>query len=182
MKTCIVIPAFNEVYSNKNFLDFKDKPDNKIASNINILGYTEKRQHVIESKRGWIIDDTYNSNPVSFVSAVDTLRNFNCPGKKIIVCADMLELGGQSKKLHQQMGQYAARNLIDVVVSFGKSSRDISETARRYGGGIQTFHFNSLTKMHRKLKRIICDKDAVLVKGSRGMRMERTVEYLKEAL
>ncbi|MCR4337948.1 MAG: UDP-N-acetylmuramoyl-tripeptide--D-alanyl-D-alanine ligase, partial [Candidatus Omnitrophica bacterium] len=140
------------------------------------------RQEVHRFSHCWVIDDSYNANPVSFRSAVNVLDQFPSKGKRILVCADMLELGRQSKRLHQAMGEEISRAKIDVIFAYGKFSEDIVKTIRKKKTSQRTFYYRQMGALHRRLLELCHPEDVILVKGSRGMRMEKTVEFLKEKL
>ena len=137
------------------------------------------RQQMINAGRVRIINDSYNANPLSFESAIEVLNDFDAKGKKIIVCADMLELGSQSNKLHMRIGQKASRSDADAVLSFGNRSRAITQEISKKNPKMASQNFRSRKKLHDLLKRLVLPDDVVLVKGSRSMQMERTVEFLK---
>ena len=125
-----------------------------------------------------IIDDTYNSNPVSFKSAIETLNSLELKGRKILVCADMLELGGRARSLHEDMGKLVAKSKVHLVLTMGPYARFLKDTIGRMHGRIQSYHCGSLEEIHRRLKNFCRPGDVLLVKGSRAMKMERTVAFL----
>ena len=119
-----------------------------------------------------VLNDTYNANPDSMKAGIDVLAQIPA-GKKILVAADMGELGKQSQQLHQQIGDYAAAKQIDVFLSLGSL---MTLGARAFGeNGYNTLRINELIdRLSFEL-----EKDCViLVKGSRSMRMERVVDAL----
>ncbi len=127
-----------------------------------------------------VIDDTYNANPLSFKNAIDVLAGFNCRGRKVLVCADMLELGGEAKDLHFSLGGYIAASGIDMLISIGRLGRILSAGARKSGmdkGAI--FHFPTTEVAAREVIKFIKPNDIILVKGSRMMKTEKIVESLK---
>lgn len=142
------------------------------------FNFPKGRQAVHRNSRFTVIDDTYNANPVSVRSALKTLGSFNGNGKKIFVCADMLELGFRSRELHSQIGKSIGKSPVDAVFTIGQCARLISQTAKRVNKSLTADHFDTLEGMHHRLKEYCQRGDIVLVKGSRGMRMERTVEFL----
>ncbi len=151
---------------------------NDINYALSRFQFREARQEIIKSGRFWLIDDTYNANPLSLKSAVTTLNNLHIRGKRIIVCADMLELGSRSKALHQLAGRMIANSAANAVFTVGKHARYITESLNR-SNSIKAVHCDDLNEVHRQLKSYCTPGDAVLVKGSRGMNMERTVVYFK---
>ncbi len=158
-------------------ISFKD-----IGKALRRFQFPKGRQMIHKVDGFWVIDDTYNANPISFKSAVMTLSRMKTEGRRILVCADMLELGRQSEELHRQVGQLVGASPVDLVLSIGKFSKFISQEARSCHNRVAAYHFNSLLKLHKYLKDYCRSGDVILIKGSRGMHMERTVDFLLEKL
>jgi len=121
-----------------------------------------------------IIDDTYNANLESTIAAIDYLNAFSGNGQKIFVFGDMLELGDSSIEQHKTIGEKCNDSEISVVLTVGK------ETIATDGALLIDFHrhFNHKDDLLESLNEIIEEGDKVLVKGSRGMKMETIVEAL----
>lgn len=120
-----------------------------------------------------IIDDTYNSNPDSMKSSIDVLCEIAGDNRKIVVSADMLELGEQSRDLHLEIGQYMNDKDIDVLITCGEESKYTCD-----GFDKEKYHFDNHEELNEKLKSVLRPNDFLLVKGSRGMHMEDVVNYL----
>lgn len=129
----------------------------------------------------WIINDSYNANPVSFRSAIQTLDAFQARGKKILICADMLELGNHSMRLHEEIGKAIAKTHIDYVMAIGEFSKYIVRQLKNKNR-IHAFHYSNIENIYKGLKTICTPEDVVLIKGSRGMHMERIVEFFNKHL
>jgi len=155
---------------------------NNISTSIQKFRLTNARQEIFKVGRFVILNDTYNANPLSFKSAVETLSQLPVKGKRIVVCADMLELGGRSASLHKKLGRYMADSDIDFVVSMGKEARFVTEAFKNHKNLTQAVHCDTRGGVHERLKRICQPGDAILIKGSRSMRMEKTVAYLVKHL
>jgi len=125
-----------------------------------------------------ILDDTYNSNPLSMECAIDTLARYDTRGKKILVSGDMLELGKKAKTLHESIGRILARSPIDILITHGRLSMFMNREARRKGMDM-LYHARSQAEAANLLRKIAKPKDVVLVKGSRGMQMEKVIEKFK---
>jgi len=151
---------------------------NEMNAALTQCQFREARQEIVKNGRFWFINDTYNANPLSLKSAINTLSNLKVKGKKIVVCADMLELGSRSEALHRSAGRMIARSATDAVFTIGKHARYITQSLNR-SNGIRAVHCDSLSEVHRRLKSFCAPGDAILIKGSRGMKMERTVMFLK---
>ncbi len=126
-----------------------------------------------------VIDDTYNANPVSFRSAVRTLQDLDSKGRKILLCADMLELGEKSRDLHREVGGLVASAEFDFVFSIGRLAQLITQEVRKKKVS-RAFHFSTIERLTKELKDILRPGDTILVKGSRGMHLEKIVDFLKK--
>ena len=121
-----------------------------------------------------VIDDTYNANLESTIAAIDYLNAFSGNGQRIFVFGDMLELGDSSIEQHKTIGEKCNDSKIDAVLTFGK------ETIATDGALLIDYHrhYNHKEDLLKTLSEIAKDGDKVLVKGSRGMKMETIVEML----
>ena len=126
-----------------------------------------------------IIDDTFNSNPASATSALETLGKLDVK-RKIAVLGDMLELGEYCERGHSEIGKLVPKSA-DLLFTYGKRSKIISKQAEKSGMKKDNiFHFDDLDDLIKLLKNKIKSDDVILVKGSRAMRMERVVaEFIK---
>lgn len=138
---------------------------------------TDKRLHIVRSEGITVIDDTYNASPDSMRAALDVLADVDAD-RRIAILGDMFELGPEEEVLHRLVGEYASQKGIDVVLSVGKNARYISDAAGETG--TRHMHFDSRELLQDVLDQWIREGDAVLVKGSRGMRMEAIAAYLAE--
>ena len=107
---------------------------------------------------------------------------FPAEGKRILICADMRELGWRSKELHQKVGECVAASKVDVLMTLGDQARWILEKAHQKNRRLVAVHFNELEALKNYLS-VLCGKgDVVLVKGSRRMSMENVVDFLVNKL
>lgn len=128
------------------------------------------------SRRGGIdvLDDTYNANPDSMALAIEMLAAR--PGRRIAVLGDMLELGPEAAALHAQVGKQVAAARVEVFLGFGPAMAHAVEAAR--AAGVHATHYASADALVAAVQALVQPGDAVLVKGSRGSRMERVVQAL----
>ena len=127
-----------------------------------------------------VIDDAYNSNPLSMKSAIEALAEYPAKGRWI-VSADMLELGQEEEELHKVIGEAIARSGFSGLITFGRLSRHTSLRALECGmDKNRVWHCSDRAKIVDILKKSMGKGDAVLVKGSRAMKMEEVIENLKE--
>jgi UDP-N-acetylmuramoyl-tripeptide--D-alanyl-D-alanine ligase len=139
---------------------------------------TNKRMQVQRYGKITILNDTYNANPDSTTAALATLHQFKTAGKKIAILSDMLELGSEAEKMHGQIGKRISDYEINVLLTYGPLSKILHDDAK-----VPTkAHFDSKDLLSEYILSIIADGDIVLVKGSRGMKMEDVVLYLGERL
>lgn len=127
-----------------------------------------------------LIDDTYNSSPIAALSALETLSDIKCTGRRIAILGDMMELGEYSSEEHEKLGRAAAAHA-DMLVAVGIRMQTAATAARE--AGMHAAHVHVVadsTAAADLLKTIIGAGDIVLCKGSQSMRMERTVEALLE--
>lgn len=137
---------------------------------------TGSRLKLIDGKSVRIIDDTYNASPDSMKSAVRVLAVSKCNGKKVAVLGDMLELGDESERQHFGVGVFAANQDVDILVAVGENAAGISKGAS--GGKLEALYFENKDDFIKEMGNIIDSGDLILVKGSRGMKMEQIVEEL----
>ena len=147
-----------------------------LGNNINNFALklnSNKIKNVRQIKSKWLkgstlIDDTYNANPDSSKKSIDLLSKYK--KNTILVIGDMLELGKYKKKLHKEVGEYAKANGINIVLGFGELTK---ETTKAFGK--KGIFFDNEESLKSYLINNITSKDVILIKGSRGMKMERFI-------
>ena len=120
-------------------------------------------------KGSTLIDDSYNANPDSTKKSIDLLSNYN--KKTVLLLGDMLELGRYKNKLHKEVGEYAKSKGISKLIAFGNLTRHSID-----GFGKNGIFFSDETKLKNYLRKNITSKNVILIKGSRGMKMERFID------
>ncbi|MCJ7716398.1 MAG: UDP-N-acetylmuramoyl-tripeptide--D-alanyl-D-alanine ligase [Anaerolineales bacterium] len=124
-----------------------------------------------------ILDDTYNASPKSMLADLNLLEEME--GRKVAVLGDMLELGRSETQGHRKVGIRVAE-VADVLVTVGQLAETIAEAAR--DSGFRKDNIYSFTESSEAivfLKKYLSENDVVLVKGSRGMRMDKIVASLE---
>ncbi len=141
-------------------------------------GHTQLRLVAVRSSIGaLLLDDTYNASPESMLAALNLLDELD--GRKIAVLGDMLELGPYEKQGHEMVGLRAAR-VADVLLTLGPRAHMIAEAARRAGMQKARIHeFEDMNPIVDWLNNNLAADDAALIKGSRGLRMDRIVANLE---
>jgi UDP-N-acetylmuramoyl-tripeptide--D-alanyl-D-alanine ligase len=127
-----------------------------------------------------VINDCYNSNPDAVRAMLDVLRDI--PARRhIAVLGEMLELGRWAEPLHRDVGSYAVRCGIDVLVGIRGVARSLIEAATEAGlAKNAAYFFEDPTQAGDRLRSIVQPGDAILFKGSRGTRVEKALEKLFE--
>jgi UDP-N-acetylmuramoyl-tripeptide--D-alanyl-D-alanine ligase len=136
---------------------------------------TEKRGRVLELRGARLIDDTYNSNPKALVSMVEALRQTSAT-RRLVVAGEMLELGPDGPALHRAVGEQMTG--IDVVIGVRGLALEIVEGARSVGVPVE--FVESPGEAAVWLEQNLRKGDVVLLKGSRGVHLERAIEALQE--
>lgn len=127
-----------------------------------------------------VINDTYNANPLAVMASLQVLESVK-KDRSIAVLGDMLELGAVAVESHRDVGVFACRLGVDLLVTVGKLAKEIALGAREAGmKEKQVFSVLQNDQAVSILQNIIHPKDAILIKGSRGMQMETIVQSLLE--
>ena len=160
-------------------------PRHDIVQALESFEFLQGRGQIVRLGRGWLINDTYNANPVSMRSALQTLQAIETKGRRIFVAADMLELGNQSRALHQAMGRAIGATGpstggagVDILITVGHLARLMGPAARRLNKKMQVFACRNVESAQKCLAKVFHNGDAVLIKGSRRMHMEQVAEFL----
>lgn len=137
------------------------------------------RGRLLEGKHGSVLlDDSYNASPAAVVSALETLGDFPYTKRRIACLGDMLELGRYSVAEHERIGELAAKQC-DLLLAVGIRSRAIAAKARASGMSEgQVLTFDDARAAAEALEAVVAQGDAILIKGSQSVRMERIAEAL----
>ena len=152
----------------------------QIAEGLESFVNTGPRQKILQKDGVTIISDCYNASPDSMRAALEVLRDAKCPGRKIAALGDMLELGEHAPRAHFEVGKCASE-CADMVCAAGEWARITLDGAK--AGGVQAEnarYYQTVPAMAQALQQELADGDILLVKGSRGMRMEQIVELLTD--
>lgn len=137
---------------------------------------TGLRNELVEIKKCTILDDSYKSNPISTLAALDTFEVFNSP-KKIVVLGDMVGLGEDEVKFHYEIGEKLSNYTVDELVVYGSLAKNIAKGAQGIVKSIKMFDDKSL--MIEYLSKYLDEDCMMLVKASRMMELDEVVEKLK---
>jgi UDP-N-acetylmuramoyl-tripeptide--D-alanyl-D-alanine ligase len=139
------------------------------------LSPADKRGQVVRIGNITLINDCYNSNPKALAAMVDALAEM--PAKRrIVVAGEMLELGPQGEEMHRESGEYIAGRKIDILIGVRGLARPMVEAAKESGMAAQ--FVETPEEAGEWLLREVSDGDAVLLKASRGVKLEKAMEKL----
>jgi UDP-N-acetylmuramoyl-tripeptide--D-alanyl-D-alanine ligase len=157
--------------------------DREIVAGFRAVRPVGRRLRLVRLASGlYLIDDCYNANPASMSAALATLGQLAAasPGSRpVAVLGDMLELGPVENEAHRALGAEAARRGVALLATFGPRSRETAAAAR--AGGIPEsaiFHTEKMEALTTWARQQLTGHDTLLVKASRGMKLERLVEAL----
>ena len=141
-------------------------------------GHTQLRLAAVRSQTGaLLLDDTYNASPESMLAALNLLDELE--GRKVAVLGDMLELGPYERGGHEMVGLRAAQ-VANILLTLGARAHMIAEAARRAGMKKSSIlEFDEFEPLMEWLTNNLVKDDAVLIKGSHGLRMDRITSMLE---
>ena len=139
----------------------------------------DKRGQILKVGGAEILNDSYNSNPEALRSMIRTLAARPAKGRRILVAGEMLEQGEQGPELHTACGIVAAEAQIDIVVGVQGNARHLATAA--CSGGVCSVFLADADAAGRWLVNNLRPEDVVLIKGSRGVHLERAIEFLKSS-
>ncbi|PIU03644.1 hypothetical protein COT44_02020 [Candidatus Shapirobacteria bacterium CG08_land_8_20_14_0_20_39_18] len=144
---------------------------NKIKQGLTNFNLSEHRMSIKKLESGSIlVDDSYNNNPESAKKAVSTLKELSKNKKTILVFGDMLELGKNEIKYHQEIGRFISKIGVDYVIGVGKLSKYVVLNKR--------LAFETWDQALPALKPLLKKNTIVLIKGSRAMQLDKLVDHL----
>ncbi len=159
----------------------RNVPISAIVNGLNSYDAPRGRMNIISGiNNSTLIDDTYNSSPDAVTSALNTLKELECIGSKIVALGDMMELGQYSAEEHRKIGREVA-GIGYELVTVGQRSRITADEAIKKGFNVERVHsFDTSVEAGEYLKSIVKAGDIILIKGSQSIRMERAVSMLME--
>jgi UDP-N-acetylmuramoyl-tripeptide--D-alanyl-D-alanine ligase len=147
------------------------------AEALSSIAPPDKRGQVLHLHGATILNDCYNSNPRALEAMIDTLASMKAE-RRILVVGEMLELGPTAETLHRECGKHAAEKKIDVVIGVRGMARAVAEAA--CGSGTQAQFVETPEQAGEWLARNLRPGDAVLLKASRGVKLERALDMLQD--
>ncbi len=138
--------------------------------------FPKMRTQIIKKRGLIIINDAYNSNPLSLDSALRDLGSFKDCKRKILILADMLELGRKTKFYHSLIGKRLLKYDFDYLFCFGLNARFVFEVVKDNKKNCE--YFETKGQLLKRLKKITKKGDLLFLKGSRKMKLEEILEAL----
>ena len=139
---------------------------------------TGKRQEFVQIGAVTVINDAYNASPASMASALKTLHAVKSAkgGRAVAVLADMLELGALSQSAHAEVGEMAAAEGVDVLITYGEEAVNIGKAAQN--GGVKTFICKDRAEAAKILSGVVRNNDIILLKGSHSMQVDGLIDLV----
>jgi UDP-N-acetylmuramoyl-tripeptide--D-alanyl-D-alanine ligase len=146
-----------------------------IEKGLNDFTGSEMRSQVLQASKGYsVINDAYNASPTSMVPALEMLAQAS--ERKLLVFGDMLELGPFAQQAHIDVVQLAIEQGVDMMIGIGPMACMAADHAA--GSGMQVYKASDTDQAITLVRQHAQSGDTILVKGSRGMRLEKVVEEL----
>jgi UDP-N-acetylmuramoyl-tripeptide--D-alanyl-D-alanine ligase len=159
-----------------------DVPAREARAALAVLAMPALRYEIRQLAGVRFVLDCYNSNPDALRTTVKSFVAEPAGGTRILVCGDMLELGAESARIHRKLGRELARSGLDMLVAVGPMAAHMLEgwdaVASAERAAVQ---FETAEDAWRPLQHMLQPGDAVLVKGSRRMKLEAIVERIAAA-
>lgn len=152
----------------------------EIEKRIKKFEEVDKRLNVQKFKNFVLINDTYNANPDSMKMSLQLLSQIGMNKRCIAILGDMFELGKQSKVLHERLAGEIIKNKINSVYTIGKMMKHLHKKLLKKQ--VDAKHFDERKLLIKYLTNKVFTNSVVLVKGSRGMKMEEFVETIRSTI
>jgi UDP-N-acetylmuramoyl-tripeptide--D-alanyl-D-alanine ligase len=153
----------------------------RIVETFGTLRQASMRGQILNFEAGFtVIDDCYNSNPRALIRMTEVISAMPSFTRRILVAGEMLELGSSADSLHYECGTFAARHGVDIVIGVQGAAREIARAATDAGRpDLQSRFFPDADTAGNFLEDAMRSGDLVLIKGSRGVHLEKIVQKLR---
>jgi len=150
-----------------------------IADGLRQVKLTNMRSEFVAGANGeTLLNDAYNASPTSMRAALKLTAALSGFQRKFVVLGDMLELGEDEVNFHREIGELLDVEKFYQVYTYGELGKHIAEGARKHFPESRVLHFNDKEQLVQQLKVVTQKNDLVLVKASRGMRLEEVINAL----
>lgn len=179
-KVTIPVPGIHNVYNALAAVAVgieMNIPMNIIVDGIAEYSPGNMRQNIITYNGIKIINDAYNASPQSMQAAINVLEELCSKTRGIAVLGDMFEMGAMAEELHYGVGSFIKDKKIDYLITIGKDSKHIMQAVVDSGNQtIKLQHFDNNNEALTYILSIVSQGDFILIKGSRGMKMEQIAD------
>ncbi len=155
-------------------------PIKSIQDGLYHVEKTGMRNELVFAEGFTILNDSYKSNPSSLLAALDTLYSMKQYEQKIAVIGDMLGLGDEEIKMHEEIGKKINPKEVEYLFTIGPLAKHIAKTAGINFDKDKIISCNNKTQLVEKLKKVIKPKSIILIKASRPLELEEVVERLQK--
>ena len=149
----------------------------RVIRGLSNFEQTGRRQKVVDSEGVTVIEDCYNANPDSMKAALAMFKDFPCK-RRFALLGDMLELGEMSREAHEELGRLAAESGLYCLITYGEQAKRTAVVAA--AKGVKTLHAENYREAADALLDRVQPGDAVLVKASHGMALEKVLDIFYE--
>ena len=149
----------------------------RVIRGLSNFEQTGRRQKVVDSEGVTVIEDCYNANPDSMKAALAMFKDFPCK-RRFALLGDMLELGELSREAHEELGRLAAESGLYCLITYGEQAKRTAVVAA--AKGVETLHAENYREAADALLDRVQPGDAVLVKASHGMALEKVLDIFYE--
>lgn len=152
--------------------------DEDMKRGIEALVPLAGRSNLIETEHLTIIDDCYNANPASMKTSLDVLSK--AKGRTAAILGDMFELGAKENEMHYEIGQYAAKLGISLLICIGRLAQEFARGAAGEENGMEIYYYGTKADFLKHAEAVLNEHDTILIKASHGMEFQEIVEELKK--
>ncbi len=153
----------------------------EIAAALSKFRGPKMRMQGVQHGSLYLINDAYNANPSSMKAAFEAMDALARPGRRVLILGDMRELGDQSQRCHQKVGREAGASSASVIIAVGAMSRVMADGATSAAGtSKRIYSFPSIEALADKLPNLLEPGDSVLLKASRGAKLERIAPLIEK--
>ena len=180
----VALPVFNRVMVSNALLaaavgGLAEMPLAEIAAGLGGVKLAGGRMEVRRRLAGWIVDDCYNANPESTRAALEALREFPAPARRVAVLGSMGELGAHAPALHRETGAAVPASGAALLACVGPHADDLAAGARDAGfPAAAILCYPATSQAAAQFPALLRADDTVLVKGSRFLKLEQVVAAL----
>ena len=151
--------------------------EDEIKKGLETFKPSKMRMDIIKTDKYTIINDVYNANPNSMKASLDVLATLE--GRKVAILGDMFELGNYSNDMHYEIGKYAVEKDIDELIFIGDYSYYMLQGAKdNIKNNSSINYFKTQDEFINNVDKLLKIGDIILVKASRGMKLENTVDKI----